>query len=68
VKQFENRSPFKKCYNFTSEKQKFCFSIDKMLSNQNPWLSFVLKAFDFNLGAKFFSKRTWFSKKKGVCN
>jgi hypothetical protein len=34
-----------------------------MFLNPNPWLSFVLKAFDFNLGAKFFSKRTLFSQR-----
>jgi len=56
AKQFENPSPFQKCYNFTFKKQKFCFTINKMFSNQSIWLDFSLKSFDFNLGAKSLSK------------
>jgi hypothetical protein len=39
-----------------TKKQKFRFSTSKMFSNQSLWLSFVLKAFDFNRGVQFLSK------------
>ena len=47
MKQFENRSPFKRCYKFTFEKQNFAFQSTKCFQTKDLLARFCFKRFWF---------------------